>query len=898
MSLFIGWSQCSGQNNNCNPLCNGDFEDSMVVSPGNYLLVHQNRVPSWKTTEPDSIIEVWGSGFLGVPAYSGNQFIELNAYAPATIYQDFQAVPGSTLTISFAHRGRDGVDVMSVSIGPVNGPFTTLGVFSNGNSSWSYDSLLYKLPVNGLTGYSIRFSSISAAGGNPAIGNFLDAVSITNSLISQDDNIINSYTPVLSLETCSNKIAVEDGSSFNIGDTILIIQMKGVVIDSSNTSNFGTITDYKNSGNYEFNYVKNKAGNNIELKNNLTRGYDIPNGKVQLIRVPWYQNINITSTLTCLPWDGNKGGVLVLNVKDTVTLNADIDVSNKGYKGGIAKIGYGQCNIDSFYIIENNGINGAAKGEGIFLNTRLYNGRGKVANGGGGGNNVNSGGAGGGNGGNGGEGGKEWAGCSNNFINGGLGGLQLNYNNTANRIYAGGGGGAGHMNDSYLAKGGNGGGIAIIISGFLKSNSNSIKANGETPEHIVGNADDGRSGGGAGGTILINYGSLIGTATITANGGNGDFCIAIPNYYHGPGGGGGGGIIWINKATSDPLLNTSVSGGLPGTNVNIGNNPWGATAGAKGNNLLDLIIPVDNTFFTPSPSTQFIDTSICKGQNYAGYTIGGIYIDTVVNANGCSVRTINLKIKPVSFSSVTQSICEGQNYSGHNTSGIYIDTLVATNGCDSIRTLHLSVKPRSGFSITQMICYGQTYLGHSAAGTYIDTLIASNGCDSIQTLQLIVLPKPSTYLGADTTLCNGDSLKLYPGQFTTYSWQDGSAQSHFTVKQPGLYSVVVTNNCGTARDEIIIKEGICDIYFPTAFTPNNDGKNDQFKILGAININNYHLLVYNRWGQKVFETNDAAKGWTGSFKGQLQETGVYVWRCNFKRSGIDRYMKGIVVLLR
>jgi len=93
-------------------------------------------------------------------------------------------------------------------------------------------------------------------------------------------NIINNYTPVLALDICNNSLQVEDASKYNPGDTVLLIQMKGAVIDSSNTANFGTITDYKNSGNYEFNIIKDKSGNKLSLANKLERTYDIPNGKV------------------------------------------------------------------------------------------------------------------------------------------------------------------------------------------------------------------------------------------------------------------------------------------------------------------------------------------------------------------------------------------------------------------------------------------------------------------------------------------------------------------------------------------------------------------------------------------------------------------------------------------
>ena len=164
-----------------------------------------------------------------------------------------------------------------------------------------------------------------------------------------------------------------------------------------------------------------------------------------------------------------------------------------------------------------------------------------------------------------------------------------------------------------------------------------------------------------------------------------------------------------------------------------------------------------------------------------------------------------------------------------------------------------------------------------------------------------MLSKPAPDLGADKNVCPGDTMVLYPGEFDNYQWQDGTIQNRMTITQPGLYSVVVTNTCGNAKDEIVVtKEGICDIYFSSAFTPNNDGINDLFKILGAHNLNYYHLLIYNRLGEKVFESRDYMKGWDGTFKRQLQRTGVYVWYCDFKKTNTPRniLMKGTVMLIR
>ena len=281
--------------------------------------------------------------------------------------------------------------------------------------------------------------------------------------------IINTYTPIVALSTCDNKITVEDDSTFNTGDTVLIIQMKGADIDSSNTASFGTVTNYKNAGNYEFNYVKSKAGNVIELKDSLTRGYDIPFGKVQLIRIPYFKSLSATDILTCLPWDGNKGGVLVLNVKDTLTLNAPVDVSVKGFNGGKAinsqsLIWQPGCGTNSYYSVSTNTAE-QGKGEGISrINLDKSSGRGPLANGGGGGNFTNSGGGGGSNGYTAGKGGDQYQECTTTpSNNGGLAGKALAYSSAVNKIFMGGGGGAGYANDpngtnSFNPDGGNGGG--------------------------------------------------------------------------------------------------------------------------------------------------------------------------------------------------------------------------------------------------------------------------------------------------------------------------------------------------------------------------------------------------------------------------------------------------------
>ena len=202
------------------------------------------------------------------------------------------------------------------------------------------------------------------------------------------------------------------------------------------------------------------------------------------------------------------------------------------------------------------------------------------------------------------------------------------------------------------------------------------------------------------------------------------------------------------------------------------------------------------------------------------------------------------------------------------------------------------------YSISASICEGESYLGYTRTGIYHDTLLASAGCDSIRTLELTVLQKPKPNLGVDTILCKGDTLVLFPGKFDTYLWQDGSRQEKFIALQGGLYSVQVTNTCGIASDEKYIRGDECEVYFPSAFTPNQDGLNDQFRVLNPYKVTDFHLQVYNRWGQLLYESKDPLKGWSGEWKGKIQGTDIFVWHCSFKRQGVQRFMKGTVTLIR
>ena len=124
--------------------------------------------------------------------------------------------------------------------------------------------------------------------------------------------------------------------------------------------------------------------------------------------------------------------------------------------------------------------------------------------------------------------------------------------------------------------------------------------------------------------------------------------------------------------------------------------------------------------------------------------------------------------------------------------------------------------------------------------------------------------------------------------------------SLFGVKAEGTYQLQVSNHCGLKNDEIIVKKGICDIYVPSAFTPNNDTRNDLFKASYGENISKFKMEIYNRYGELVFETDNIKNGWDGNKKGRLQPAGAYVWMIKYRTflNSSEQVLGGSVILIR
>lgn len=343
---------------------------------------------------------------------------------------------------------------------------------------------------------------------------------------------------------------------------------------------------------------------------------------VQIIRVPQYANATLSGTVTALPWNGINGGVVALDVAQTLDLNNQIfDADGAGFRGGGGRSRAVADTVERFRW--DTDTRHAVKGEGIAGTPRFVSSkrtvddgavgtvtdlgatwggyptgtastgdfaRGAPGNAGGGGaywdgSSDNGGGGGGGNGNSGGRGGAGWRSA-------GYAGVLADYSNltdkkwgfggasfagaSLSRLVLGGGGGAGENNANSVAaasNGGAGGGIVMVRAETL-TGTGIIRARGARATDNVLN--DGAGGGGAGGSVLVVATNWSASLSVDVSGGRGGDAWVPGTSAHGNGGGGSGGVVFTSAPAS-----TVVAGGAPGVTNTVQGQPGGAAHGAQ-----------------------------------------------------------------------------------------------------------------------------------------------------------------------------------------------------------------------------------------------------------------------------------------------------------------------------
>jgi gliding motility-associated-like protein len=261
-----------------------------------------------------------------------------------------------------------------------------------------------------------------------------------------------------------------------------------------------------------------------------------------------------------------------------------------------------------------------------------------------------------------------------------------------------------------------------------------------------------------------------------------------------------------------------------------------------------------------------------------------------------------------------------------STAGSYSIRAKTIEGCYSSDTIVTSIYSLPAIKLDKNpeICYGASRLldagpfnsyvwqngstsrtlAAASTGTYYVTVIDQHGCvNSDTTVIKTVVPLPDKFLLPETSLCTYETKTLKPsGTYQKYLWSNGATGSSINISRGGLYwlQVVDSKGCkGVDSTVVIAKECLEGVYVPTAFSPNNDGRNDEFRVLAFGKIQTFELTLYNRWGQVVFRSNDRLKGWDGKVAGHLQDSGAYIWSCQYQVENQPKQSKkGTVMLIR
>lgn len=187
---------------------------------------------------------------------------------------------------------------------------------------------------------------------------------------------------------------------------------------------------------------------------------------------------------------------------------------------------------------------------------------------------------------------------------------------------------------------------------------------------------------------------------------------------------------------------------------------------------------------------------------------------------------------------------------------------------------------------------------------------SNNGCSKTVTYENMInvyqIPNAEFYANPYVTTIvqpEIDFINNSSDNFSNY-WKFGDGNFSYDVnpehiyRESGIYDVeLVVHNSNSCSDTANLQVTINDeyvFYAPTAFTPDNDGKNDEFKVFASgINNDYFELIIYDRWGEKIFQSYDIKQGWDGRAKGGrgICETGVYTWIATYRDLVDNEYQK-------
>jgi gliding motility-associated-like protein len=264
-----------------------------------------------------------------------------------------------------------------------------------------------------------------------------------------------------------------------------------------------------------------------------------------------------------------------------------------------------------------------------------------------------------------------------------------------------------------------------------------------------------------------------------------------------------------------------------------------------------------------------------------------------------------------------------QSYMEITESGMYWLELSSDN-CTNHDTIMALFNPLPQFELPPdtILCYGETMMLEAnisgadflwqdnstnpfyqvfQGGQYW-LIVTENGCHNIAIVNIHYIPEPHLQFPNDTLICLGQQLRLAPEfEFSEFEWQDNASTSPIRyISEPGIYALEITNPCGFDKDSIEVRfdDCKCFVYIPNAFSPNYDGRNDEFKVEYDCFFTSFDLKIYDRWGQLIYQSSNPDAMWDGLINGKEVPIGVYAYRIEYLSYGRDLVTRnGTITLL-
>lgn len=189
--------------------------------------------------------------------------------------------------------------------------------------------------------------------------------------------------------------------------------------------------------------------------------------------------------------------------------------------------------------------------------------------------------------------------------------------------------------------------------------------------------------------------------------------------------------------------------------------------------------------------------------------------------------------------------------------------------------------------------------------SYYNVMISTDtSCITSEPFLLVTSKLNEINIPADTILCAEDNAIVLAPAFEGITYQvNGAATDIVKIEKEGNYTIIAQDATGCVKKftTLVRKKNCngCEAHMPNAFTPNGDGRNDFFKPIFLCNEAVVHFVIFNQWGQKLFESTDGHKGWDGTCMGNKLGSGVYVYFMQYKTAtNTPKTIKGVVTLIR